>query len=66
VVQVVVCVPCAVQCTTGACRVEPQHYKSFNDEFLPISGAECNFGKRMLPEDGPGGPKHVAANVEMF
>jgi hypothetical protein len=25
----------------------------------------CNFGKakRKLPEDGPGGPKHVGANV---
>jgi hypothetical protein len=28
----------------------------------------CNFGKAKstLPEDGPGGPKHVGANVEKF
>jgi len=29
---------------------------------------KCNFGKAQykLPEDGPGGPKHVGANIWYF
>jgi hypothetical protein len=29
---------------------------------------KCNFSKAQhkLPEDGPDGPKHVGANIEMF
>jgi hypothetical protein len=36
--------------------------------FKKLKPQNCNFGKakRTLPEDGPGGPKHFAANVEMF
>jgi hypothetical protein len=32
------------------------------------AACDCNFSKaqRKLPEDGPDGPKHVAANIEIF
>jgi hypothetical protein len=42
--------------------------QTFNDVFLPINSTKCNFGKarRKLPEDGPDGPKHVGANMEIF
>jgi hypothetical protein len=41
---------------------------TFNDVFLLINSTKCNFGKaqRKLPEDGPDGPKHVAANIEIL
>jgi hypothetical protein len=35
--------------------------------FNQLMPQNCNFGKakRTFSEDGPGGPKHVGANVEM-
>ena len=47
----------------------PQHRKSCNDVFLLINPQEnCSFSKAQhkLPEDGPGGPKHVGASIEIF
>jgi hypothetical protein len=33
-----------------------------------LRAAKCNFSKaqRKLPEDGPDGPKHVGAHIEIF
>jgi hypothetical protein len=46
----------------------PQKYTALNGVFLIIMPQKCNFSKAKskLPEDGPSGPKHVGANVEMF
>jgi hypothetical protein len=46
----------------------PQHCSTYNNVFLLLILQKCNFGKaqRKLPEDGPEGPKHVAANIEIF
>jgi hypothetical protein len=46
-----------------------QHRKSHNDIFLVINSTKnCSFSKAQhkLPEDGPIGPEHVEANVEIF
>jgi hypothetical protein len=42
--------------------------RTFNGVFLLINSTKCNFSKaqRKLPEDGPDGPKHVGANMEIF
>jgi hypothetical protein len=42
--------------------------QTFNDVFLLINSTKCNFikARRKLPEDGPDGPKHVGANMEIF
>jgi hypothetical protein len=47
----------------------PQHRKSYNDVFLPITSTKnCSFNKAQnkLTEDGPSGPKHVEANIKIF
>jgi hypothetical protein len=46
----------------------PLHWKTYNDVFLLINFKKCNFSKaqRKLPDDGPEGPKHVGANIEIF
>ena len=47
----------------------PQRRMSYNDVFFYWSIPQyCNFSKAQhtLPEDGPIGPKHVGANIEIF
>jgi len=46
----------------------PQHCKTYNDVFLLINSTKCNFSQAQckLPEDGPGGPKYVGANIRYF
>jgi hypothetical protein len=45
----------------------PQHCKTHNNVFLLIN-SKCNFSQAQckLPEDGPGGPKHVGVNIRNF
>jgi hypothetical protein len=46
----------------------PQHCSTYNDVFYWLILQKRNFSKaqRKLPEDGPEGPKHVGANIEIF
>ena len=54
------CVLCAVQCVTHI------HCTALNTH--TVNKQNCNFSKAQhrLPEDGPGGPKHVGANMRYF
>jgi hypothetical protein len=60
----VLCVPGAVRCvnTQYTQHILPLHSNNFNDVFLLIISTKtvtlATFG-RMLPDDGPIGPKHV-------
>jgi hypothetical protein len=46
----------------------PQHCKTYNNVFLVVNLQKCNLSHAQykLPAEGPGGPKHVAANVGCF
>jgi hypothetical protein len=46
----------------------PQHCNTYNDVFYWLNLQKCNFSEaqRKLPEDGPDGPKHVGANIQIF
>jgi hypothetical protein len=46
----------------------PQHCNTYKDVFLLINFTKEYLSKaqRKLPEDGPDGPKHVGANIEIF
>jgi hypothetical protein len=46
----------------------PQHCDTYNDAFYWLILQKGNFSKaqRKLPKDGPEGPKHVGANIEIF
>jgi len=46
----------------------PQHCKPHNDVFywLILQKRNFNMAQRELPEDGPGGPKYVGANIRYF
>ena len=46
----------------------PQHCKIITMYFYWLILQKCNFSQaqRELPEDGPGGPKHVAADIRYF
>jgi hypothetical protein len=48
-----------------ACRVVCAHYTMYFYRSVP---QYCSFSKAQhtLPEDGPIGPKHVGANIEIF
>jgi len=43
----------------------PQHRITYNDVLIL---QKCNFiqAQCKLPDDGPGGPKHVGANIRYF
>jgi hypothetical protein len=51
-------------CTQYTQHILPQHSNNFNDVFLLVTSTKtvtvARF-RRMLPDDGPSGPKHVAA-----
>jgi len=49
-------------------NILPQYCTTYNDVFLLITSTNCNFSQAQykLPEDGPGGPKHVGVNVGYF
>ena len=46
----------------------PQHCKIYNDIFSLINLQKCNLShdQYKLPAEGPGGPKHVQADVGLF
>jgi hypothetical protein len=48
---------------TGCAKIKKQN--SGAKRLIP-QNCNCGKAKRTLPEDGPGGPKHVGANVETF
>jgi hypothetical protein len=76
VFQAVVCVLSAVQLATARHSVQtPQPETRYHNTaaiipmyFYWLILQKCNFSKaqRKLPEDGPEGPKHVGANIEIF
>jgi hypothetical protein len=66
-------VPCSVRLSrtlhgTQYAHMLPQHCNIYNDVFYWLILRKSNFSKdqRKLPEDGPEGPKHVGANIEIF
>jgi hypothetical protein len=64
-----VCTACSVVCDHSLKYLLPPHRKSYKDVFLPINSTKnCSFNKAQnkLPEDGPSGPKHEGANIEIF
>ena len=65
----VYCVPYNTQYTHHSLKyLSLQRRMSYNDVFLLINSQYCSFSKAQytLPEGGPIGPKHVAANTEIF
>jgi len=79
VFQVVVCVLSARQRATHTLpgtqythhslkHMLPQYCTTYNNVFYRLLLQKCDFSQAQyrLPEDGPGGPKHVRANVGYF
>ena len=72
-----VCTECRAACHTlsgtqythhNLKHMLPQHCETYEDVFSLINSTNFNFSQAQykLPEYGPGGPKHVGANVGHF
>jgi hypothetical protein len=64
------CAACDTPHTTQYTQhILPQHSNNFNDVFLLMISTKtvtvARF-RRMLPDDGPNGPKHVGPYKEIF